>query len=84
MEQNINMVHKVNEANHTYQDMRIKAKRRIKRKASLFDIERRRKEFELQRTLGVESYNGKNEVIFWGMVTATFWCVVAYLVWVSL
>mgnify|MGYP001206567286 CR=1 FL=1 len=86
MEQNIKIVHKLNEANHTYKDMRIKARRRINRKASLFDIERRVKEKAIQKTLGVESYFGesRSEVIFWGLITAGFWGLVAYYVWVTL
>jgi hypothetical protein len=86
MEQNIKLVHKVNEANHNYQDMRRKATRRIKRKATLFDIERKAKERIMQKSLGVESYLGdsRREVIFWGLVTAGFWAVTAYLVWVTL
>ena len=84
--QNIKLVHKINEANHNYQDMRRKAKRRIKRKATLFDIERRAEERIIQNKLGVESYLGESrrEVIFWGLVTAGFWAVTAYLVWVTL
>ena len=86
MEQNIKIVHKLNEANHTYQNMRVKAKRRINRKASFFDIERRAKERAIQNTLGVESYFGESrrEVIVWGLITAGFWAVVAYFVWVTL
>ena len=84
MEQNIKLVQKINEANHTYQDMRIKARRRINRKASFFDIERKAKEKAIQKTLGVESYFGDREAIFWGVVTTAFWAVVAYLVWVTL
>ena len=86
MEQNITIRNKINEANHNYQDMRIKAKRRIKRRASLFDIERKAEERLIQSRLGVESYFGgeRREVIFWGLVTAGFWALVAYLVWVSL
>jgi len=86
MEQNINLRNKVNEANHTYQNMRVKAKRRIYRKASFFDIERRAKELAIQKTLGVESYFGdsRSQVIFWGLITAGFWAVTAYLVWVTL
>ena len=85
MEQNINIRNKVNEANHDYQVMRAKAKRRIKRKATLFDIERRAEERLIQSRLGVESYFGdeKREVIFWGVITAGFWAVTAYLVWIS-
>ena len=84
MEQNIKMVHKVNEANHTYQDMRIKARRRINRKASLFDIERRAKEQAIQNSLGVDSYFGDNETLVWGVVTAVFYAVLAYLLWLTL
>ena len=86
MEQNIKLVQKINEANHTYKDMRIKAKRRINRKATLFDIERKTKERIMQRSLGVDSYRGdsRREVIFWGVITAGFWAVTAYLVWVTL
>jgi hypothetical protein len=86
MEQNITIRNKVNEANHDYQVMRRKATRRIKRKATLFDIERKAKERIMQRSLGVESYLGESrrEVIFWGLVTAGFWAVTAYLVWVTL
>ena len=86
MEQNIKLVSKVNEANHTYRDMRIKARRRINRKATLFDIERKAKERVIQKSLGVESYLGESrkEVIFWGVITAGSWAVVAYLVWLSI
>jgi hypothetical protein len=86
MEQNIKLVHKLNEVNHDYQVMRAKAKRRIKRKATLFDIERRAEERAIRKSLGVESYFGdeRREIIFWGVVTAGFWCLVAYLVWVTL
>ena len=86
MEQNIKLVNKVNEANHTYRDMRIKARRRINRKATLFDIERKAKERIIQKSLGVESYFGESrrEVIVWGLITAGTWAVVAYLVWLSI
>ena len=86
MEQNITIRNKINEANHDYQVMRRKAKKRIHRKASLFDIERRAEERAIKRSLGVESYFGdeRREVIFWGVVMAGFWAIVAYLVWVSL
>jgi len=86
MEQNISIRNKINEANHNYQDMRKKAKKRIHRKASLFDIERRAKERAIRKSLGVESYFGdeRRQVIFWGVVTASFWAVIAYLVWVTL
>jgi hypothetical protein len=86
MEQNITIRNKINEANHDYQVMRRKAKKRIYRKATIFDIERRAEERAIKRSLGVESYFGeeRREVIFWGVVTAGFWAVVAYLVWVSL
>jgi hypothetical protein len=86
MEQNITIRNKVNEANHDYQVMRRKATRRIKRKATLFDIERKAKERIMQKSLGVESYLGESrrEVIFWGLVTAGFWAVIAYFVWVTL
>ena len=86
MEQNINIRNKVNEANHDYQVMRRKATRRIKRKATLFDIERKAKERIMQKSLGVESYFGESrrEVIFWGLITAGTWAVVAYIVWVSI
>jgi hypothetical protein len=86
MEQNINIRNKVNEANHTYRDMRIKARRRINRKATLFDIERKAKERVIQKSLGVESYLGESrmEVIVWGLITAGTWAVVAYLVWLSI
>ena len=86
MEQNITIRNKINEANHNYQDLRRKAKKRIHRKASIFDIERRAEERAIKRSLGVESYFGeeRREVIFWGVITAGFWAVIAYLVWVSL
>ena len=86
MEQNITIKNKINEANHNYQDLRRKAKRRIKRKATLFDIERRAEERIIQSKLGVESYLGdsRREVIIWGALTAGSWALVAYLVWVSL
>jgi hypothetical protein len=86
MEQNITIRNKINEANHDYQVMRRKAKKRIYRKATIFDIERRAEERLIQSRLGVESYFGgeRREVIFWGVVTAGFWAVIAYLVWVSL
>jgi len=86
MEQNITIRNKINEANHDYQVMRRKAKKRIHRKATIFDIERRAEERAIRKSLGVESYFGeeRREVIFWGVVTAGFWAVVAYLVWVSL
>lgn len=86
MEQNIKLVQKINEANHDYQVMRKKAKKRIHRKATIFDIERRAEERIIQSKLGVESYLGESrrEVIFWGLVTAGFWSVTAYLVWVTL
>ena len=86
MEQNITIRNKINEANHDYQVMRRKAKKRIHRKATIFDIERRAEERLIQSKLGVESYFGdeRREVIFWGVVTAGFWAVIAYLVWVSL
>lgn len=58
MEQNINIRNKINEANHNYQDMRMKAKRRIRNRASLYDIERRRQEREIQKSLGVDSFMG--------------------------
>ena len=58
MEQNINIRNKINEANHNYQDMRIKAKRRIRNRASLYEIERRRQELEIQKSLGVDSFMG--------------------------
>jgi hypothetical protein len=84
--QNIKMAHKLNEANHDYQVMRKKATRRIKRKATLFDIERKAEERLIQSRLGVESYLGESrkEVIFWGVITAGFWAVIAYFVWVTL
>lgn len=86
MEQNITIRNKINEANHNYQELRRKAKRRIRQKATLFDIERRAEERAIKRSLGVESYFGdtRGEVIFWGVVTAGFWTVVAYLVWITL
>lgn len=86
MEQNIKLVQKINEANHDYQVMRKKAKKRIHRKATIFDIERRAEERIIQSKLGVESYFGESrrEVIFWGLVTVGFWSVTAYLVWVTL
>ena len=85
MEQNITIRNKINEANHDYQVMRRKAKKRIHRKASLFDIERRAEERAIRKSLGVESYFGeeRREVIFWGVITAGFWAVTAYLVWIS-
>jgi ABC-type Na+ transport system ATPase subunit NatA len=85
VEQNITIRNKINEANHDYQVMRAKAKRRIKRKATLFDIERRAEERAIRKSLGVESYFGdeRREVIFWGVVTAGFWAFTAYLVWIS-
>lgn len=85
MEQNITIRNKINEANHDYQVMRKKAKKRIHRKATIFDIERRAEERIIQRKLGVESYFGdeRREVIFWGVITTGFWAVVAYLVWIS-
>jgi hypothetical protein len=58
MEQNIKLVNKINEANHNYQDMRLKAKRRIRNRASLWEIERRREEMEIQKSLGVDSFMG--------------------------
>ena len=58
MEQNIKLVQKLNEANHNYQDMRLKAKRRIRNRASLYEIERRRQEMEIQKSLGVDSFMG--------------------------
>jgi hypothetical protein len=84
MEQNINMVHKINEANHTYRDMRMKASKRINKRASLYEIERRRQELEIQKSLGVESYFGDNETLLWGVITAVFYAVLAYYLWVSL
>ena len=85
MKQNIKLVNKINEVNHDYQTMRVKAKRRINRKATLFDIERQAKERIMQRSLGVESYRGDSRqgVIFWGVITVGFWAVVAYFVWIT-
>jgi hypothetical protein len=86
MEQNITIRNKINEANHDYQVMRRKAKKRIHRKATIFDIERRAEERAIRRSLGVESYFGESrrEVIMWGVITAGSWALVAYLVWVAL
>jgi len=86
MEQNITIRNKINEANHDYQVMRRKAKKRIHRKATIFDIERRAEERLIQSRLGVESYFGESrrEVIMWGVITAGSWALVAYLVWVAL
>jgi hypothetical protein len=86
MEQNITIRNKINEANHDYQVMRKKAKKRIHRKATIFDIERRAEERLIQSRLGVESYFGESrrEVIMWGALTAGSWALVAYLVWVAL
>jgi hypothetical protein len=83
MEQNITIRNKINEANHDYQVMRRKAKKRIHRKATIFDIERRAEERLIQSRLGVESYFGESrrEVIMWGVITAGSWALVAYLVW---
>ena len=85
MKQNIKLVNKINEVNHDYQTMRVKAKRRINRKATLFDIERQAKERIMQRSLGVESYRGDSRqgVIFWCVITVGFWAVVAYFVWIT-
>ena len=85
MEQNIKLVNKINEVNHDYQTMRVKAKRRINRRASLHAVERRAKERIMQRSLGVESYLGgsRRGVIFWGVITLGFWAVVAYFVWIT-
>lgn len=64
MEQNITIRNKINEANHNYQDLRRKAKRRIRNRASLYEIERRRQEIEIRKSLGVDSFMGiKRETI---------------------
>jgi len=84
MEQNIHLVNKVNEANHTYQEMRVKARRRINRKASLFEIERRAREQAIQNSLGVESYFGAKETLTWSVIATVFYIMVAYLIWLTL
>ena len=84
MEQNINLVNKVNEANHTYRDMRVKARRRINRRASFYEIERKAQERAIQKSLGVESYFGDRETLIWGVISAVFYAFLAYLLWLTL
>jgi hypothetical protein len=84
MEQNIHLVNKVNEANHTYREMRVKARRRINRKASLFEIERRAREQAIQKSLGVDSYFGGRETLTWSVIATVFYMIVAYLIWLTL
>ena len=86
MEQNIKLVQKLNEANHNYQDMRLKAKRRIRNRASLYEIERRRQEMEIQKSLGVDSFMGmKRETLVDIMLGLIYLVFATFLyVWVTL
>jgi len=56
MEQNIKLVHKVNEANHDYQVLRRRAMFRQKARLSKHDKLKRKHEAEIHRTIGVESF----------------------------
>ena len=86
MEQNIKLVQKLNEANHNYQDMRIKAKRRIRNRASLWEIERRREEMEIRKSLGVDSFMGLKRENIVDIILVLFYIVSATLLytWVTL
>lgn len=86
MEQNIRIRNKINEANHNYQDMRIKAKRRIKNRASLYEIERRRQELEIQKSLGVDSFMGIKRETITDILLTLFYivCGTFLYVWVTL
>ena len=86
MEQNIKLVQKLNEANHNYQDMRLKAKRRIRNRASLYEIERRRQEMEIQKSLGVDSFMGiKKEKLVDILLGLIYLAFATFLyVWVTL
>ena len=86
MEQNITIRNKINEANHNYQDMRIKARRRINRRASLYEIERRRQEREIQKSLGVDSFMGmKRETLVDIMLGLLYIVGIAFMyVWISI
>ncbi len=86
MEQNINIRNKVNEANHNYQDMRVKAKRRIKHRASLWEIERKREEMEIRKSLGVDSFMGiKKEKLVDILLGLLYLAFATFLyVWVAL
>lgn len=86
MEQNINIRNKINEANHNYQDMRMKAKRRIRNRASLYEIERRRQELEIQKSLGVDSFMGIKRENITDILLALLYIVFATFLyaWVTL
>ena len=86
MEQNINMRNKINEANHNYQDLRRKAKRRIRNRASLWEIERRREEMEIRKSLGVDSFMGLKRENIVDIILVLFYIVSATLLysWVTL
>lgn len=86
MEQNINIRNKINEANHNYQDLRRKAKRRIRNRASLWEIERKREEMEIQKSLGVDSFMGmKRETLVDIMLGLIYLVFATFLyVWVTL
>lgn len=86
MEQNITIRNKINEANHNYQDMRIKARRRINRRASLYEIERRRQEREIQKSFGVDSFMGmKRETLVDIMLGLIYIVGIAFMyVWISI
>ena len=85
MEQNIHIRNKINEVNHNYQDLRRKAKRRIHRRVSLYEIERRRQELEIARSLGVDSFMGIHKSD-WATIgkfvgTVTFvWVALLYII----
>ena len=86
MEQNITIRNKLNEANHNYQDMRIKAKRRIRNRASLYEIERRRQELEIQKSLGVDSFMGLKRENILDIILVLFYIVSATFLytWITL
>jgi hypothetical protein len=86
MEQNINIRNKINEANHNYQDMRLKAKRRIRNRASLYEIASRRQEMEIQKSLGVDSFMGiKKEKLVDILLGLIYLAFATFLyVWVTL
>lgn len=86
MEQNIKLVNKINEANHNYQDLRRKAKRRIRNRASLWEIERKREEMEIRKSLGVDSFMGLKRENIVDIILVLFYLVSATLLysWVTL
>ena len=86
MEQNISIRNKINEANHNYQDLRRKAKRRIRNRASLWEIERRREEMEIRKSLGVDSFMGLKRENIVDIILVLFYIVSATLLysWVTL